>query len=318
MKKILVIGSSNMDLVMNVSELPRPGETVRSVQHMWLPGGKGANQAYACGKLGGDCTFLSAVGADPYGKTLLASLKSVGVDTSGILCGASSMTGMAIITVDSTGENSIVLLPGANLLCDRAYLEGCFEALEQSDVVLAQLETPLDGVAYILEEAKRRGKCTILNPAPAPEEPEILRPVYPFLDYITPNETELERLTGLPVDTVEQACAAAERLLEWGVKTVLVTMGEQGAVYVDAHCNRHIPAIRVQAVDTTAAGDTFNAGVAVELAAGRSIAEALQFAIAAAAISVTRKGAQPSVPSRTETEAVRDAGSEQRNTICLG
>lgn len=304
MSKILVIGSSNIDLIVNVSAMPRPGETVRSERYSWLPGGKGANQAYACGKLGGDCVFWSAVGADPYGQTLLESLQSVGVNTDGLLCVSSETTGMALITVDAVGENSIVLIAGANAACDRAYLESGVSRLESDMVVLAQLETPLEGVMYVLERAKQIGCRTILNPAPAPENRDALLPIYPLLDYITPNETELERLTGCPTDTLEHIYAAAETLLERGVQAVLVTMGERGAALVQPQHRQHIPAIKVRAVDTTAAGDTFNAAFTVELAAGKSIEAALRFATAAAAVSVTRKGAQPSIPTRKEAEAL--------------
>ena len=300
MKKILVAGSSNMDFVLRVADNPRKGETIRSKSFQKLPGGKGANQACACGKLGGDCVFLSVVGRDGLGDVLLDSLRSANVDVSKVLMQETEPTGMAIITVGDDGDNSIVIVPGSNALCDMAYFQGSMDSLEEADYVVVQLETPVDDIYQLLDLAKKAGKVTVLNPAPAPDS--IPDEVLLGLDYITPNETELEKLTGMPTQTVEQITAAAGSLVSRGVKNVLVTMGARGALLCSESGSQVYPTIKVQAVDTTAAGDTFNAGFVVGLADGMTQAEAIRFANTAASISITRPGAQPSIPSREEVD----------------
>lgn len=300
MKKILVAGSSNMDFVLRVADTPRKGETIHSKSFAKLPGGKGANQACACGKLGGDCVFLSVVGRDGLGDVLLDSLRHANVDVSKVLMQEKEPTGMAIITVADDGDNSIVIVPGANGLCGMDYFQANIESLQEADFVMVQLETPAEDIYRLLDLAKKTGKVTVLNPAPAPDC--IADAVLRDLDYITPNETELEKLTGMPTDTVEQIAAAAGQLRGRGVRNVLVTMGARGALLCSESGTEIYPTIKVRPVDTTAAGDTFNAGFVVGLADGRTVAEAIRFADTAASISITRPGAQPSIPSRAEVE----------------
>ncbi len=301
MKKIVVLGSSNMDLVFSVEEMPRTGETIKSRGFHKVPGGKGANQACACGKLGGECTFLSAVGEDDSGKRLLESLEKAGVHTDKVLKKENDTTGMAAIMVAVSGDNSIVIVPGANQACDREYVESNMDVIEEADVVLTQFETPKEGVFKCIQEAKAAGKTVILNPAPAPDA--IPKEILQGLDYLTPNETELNRLTGMPVETIEELEKASKVLLAMGVKNVIVTLGKRGALLSNVAGSRICPAFtHLKVVDTTAAGDTFNAGLAVGLAEGRCLEEAICLANAAAAISVTRNGAQTSIPTKEEAD----------------
>ena len=299
MKKILVAGSSNMDLVVRVADMPKKGETIRSHSYKQIPGGKGANQACACGKLGGDCTFLSVVGQDGMGQALIESLQSAGVDTR-FMVRHTEPTGIAIITVSGDGDNSIVIVPGANGKCDAAYIEGNRQQIAEADFVVTQLETPEEGVYDLLQWAKENNKVTVLNPAPAPDS--IPEDVLQGLDYITPNETELEKLTGIPTDTLDGIEKAARKLLSQGVGNVLVTIGAQGAFLCNREMAKVFPTITVKPVDTTAAGDTFNAGFVVALSQDRTLEEAIAFANAAASISTTRPGAQPSIPTADEVE----------------
>lgn len=301
MKKIAVLGSSNMDLVFSVEEMPRTGETIKSRGFHKVPGGKGANQACACGKLGGECTFLSAVGEDDSGKRLLESLEKAGVRTDKVLKKENDTTGMAAIMVAASGDNSIVIVPGANQACDGEYVENNMDAIKEADVVLTQFETPKEGVFKCIQEAKAAGKTVILNPAPAPDS--IPKEILQGIDFLTPNETELNRLTGMPVETIEELEKASKVLLAMGVKNVIVTLGKRGALLSNAAGSRICPAFtRLKVVDTTAAGDTFNAGLAVGLAEGRCLEEAICLANAAAAISVTRNGAQTSIPTKEEAD----------------
>lgn len=300
MKKILVLGSSNMDFVVQLDRMPEIGETIISKDFHRIPGGKGANQAYACGKLGGSTCFLSAVGSDGIGSIIVDNLQQAGVDCSQVAFCDGQSTGMAMIYVNSKGDNSIVVVPGANNACDREYLAACEHLLASSDIVVAQLEIPLEGVCYAMGRAHELGKLTILNPAPAPEC--LPQELYSCLDYITPNETELHLLTGRGTDSLDEIRAAADILLERGVKNVVVTLGNRGALLRNSSTCIRYPAPRVCAVDTTAAGDTFNGALAVRLAEGAVLEDAINFANAAAALAVTIRGAQTSVPFRDEVE----------------
>lgn len=301
MKKIVILGSSNMDFVFAVKEMPRKGETIKSRGFCRVPGGKGANQACACGKLGGLCTFLSAIGNDDSGETLLKSLEEAGVHTDKMLKVKNCTTGMAAIMVNARGDNSIVIVPGANEFCNQKYIDENMDLLREADIVLTQLETPVDGVFDFIRAAKQAEKLVILNPAPV--SAQIPDDVFKGLDFLTPNETELNTITGLPVETIEEIEKAANAILQKGVKNVIVTIGKRGALLCNEEGSKVYPAFtHLKVIDTTAAGDTFNAGLAVGLAEGRSLEQAICLANAAAAISVTRKGAQTSIPTKEEAD----------------
>lgn len=303
MNMIYVLGSANMDLVFALQRLPRAGETLSGGDLQLFPGGKGANQAYAAAKLGGRVALIAAIGSDPFGPKLTASLREAGVDTSLIETSASP-TGCACIYVLPNGENSIVISPGANatLLPDTALPK--LANLGPADFLLAQLEIPLETVAAAFAHTRRAGATTILDPAPARALPAAL---LSNVDILTPNQTEAAVLLGDPelrIETFHEAEAAARRLLALGPRAVLMKLGALGSLYVSANTRAHAEAFRVHAIDTTAAGDVFNAALAVALAAAHPIPEALRFANAAAAVSVTRPGAQNSAPTREETLAL--------------
>ena len=299
-KRILVIGSLNMDMVIPVKELPQKGEPILGGAPDYIPGGKGANQACAAGKLGGNVTMLGKVGRDEMGRRLKDNLAAAGVDVAHVAETSDAPTGMAVIYVSETGSNSIVVIPGANGLCDRAYIEANEELIAAHDIIVLQLEIPYDAVFRAIQLAKKHGRLVVLNPAPAPDS--LPAQVIASLDYFTPNETEMARIAGMPVGGTEEAVAAGRRLVEAGVGTVLATLGEAGALLVTAETAQVIPTLRVEAVDTTAAGDTFNGAFVTALAEGMPEAEAIAFGNKAAAISVTRKGAQTSIPTRGEVD----------------
>lgn len=300
MKKILVIGSLNMDITLRMERAPEAGETLTADSMVASPGGKGANQAYAAGKLGGDVAMLGAVGQDAYGEELIANLASVGVDVSGIQKIADVPTGTAVIYVEHTGENRIVLVTGANGMVDRAYIDAHMDKIAACDIVILQLEIPLDTVVYAAKKAKDLGKTVIVDPAPA--VPDIPKELWAYVDYIKPNETELNiiltgKADGLPLDE------ALTQVQQLGVKNVWVTMGGHGVFFRDENGReKTIPSVRVKAVDTTAAGDTFLAAAAVSLSKGKTPAEAIAYGNRAAALAVTRPGAQQSVPTEEEVE----------------
>lgn len=302
MKNILVVGSLNMDFVINTDNMPKPGETIFAKDFSLVPGGKGANQAYAIAKLGGKVVMLGGVGRDEYGEMLIYNLTSVGVSTEFIKRIPESDTGKAFITVDKTGENSIVVVRGANYFLDTAWLDKNEHLFNECDVVVLQLEIPLEVVSYAAELAKKKGKIVILDPAPATQM--ILDKCLKNVDIIKPNETELAVLTGLPVDTQENIKIAAKELINRGVETVVVTMGEKGALLVQNNYAKHFPAQKVDAVDTTAAGDCFTASLALMIDKD-NYEEAICFAAKVAALAVTRKGAQSSIPDRREVDMMK-------------
>lgn len=296
--KIAVVGSINMDLVTHVHHLPKAGETIASHRFELIPGGKGANQAVAAARLGGHVSMIGMVGDDENGQIMLGGLTDSHVHIEGIK--RQGTTGMAFINVSDDGENNIVLVPGANALVSTEHIADHLSILKDSDIVLLQLEIPLPVVEYTVKEAARLGKLVILNPAPARElSSELLAHVHT----LTPNETELAILTGMPVDTIEEVQAAAKKLLSGGPQRVIVTLGEKGALLVTASETTHVPAFRVEPVDTTAAGDSFTAAFAVGLTQGMTETEAATFASKVAAIVVTRNGAQPSLPTFDEVQA---------------
>jgi len=298
MKQIVVVGSINMDLVANVEAFPKPGETIPSLGVAYLPGGKGANQAVAAARSGARVEMVGAVGTDSFGQTLLDSLAASGVDTSGVLR-KEGHSGLAIITVDRGGENCIVLAGGSN----RAFGFGEIEdriPWDDAFAVLLQNEIDWPATEAVMREARRRGVPVWFNPAPA-LKPE--REVLGLIDTCVLNETEIEVLTGERVSGPEDAARAAGLLAEAGVSQVVVTLGDKGCVRVGRDGGTvHVPAFRVRAVDTTAAGDTFIGALAAASCEGKPVPEALRFASAAAALAVTRPGAQASIPAREETE----------------
>jgi len=300
MNKILVVGSLNMDVVVKVESLPKAGETVLANSLNYIPGGKGANQACAAGRLGGSVTMVGAVGEDGFAESILKSLKDAGVDVCGVTR-TKVPTGIALIPVDSSGENSIIVAAGANTQCDFGCIERCKPLIEATQLLLAQMEIPYDAVYHAIEAASALGKVVILNPAPTPKS--IPDEIYACLDYITPNETELESLSGMRTSNMREIADAAEVLLKHGAKRVLVTCGAAGALLVTPDGSEHFPAPVVNAVDSTGAGDCFNAAFAVALMEGKDDSQAVRFACRAAALSVTRLGAQYSMPNREEAEA---------------
>ena len=301
MKKILVIGSLNMDISVQLDRVPNAGETLTGNRLLTSPGGKGANQAYAIGKLGGDVAMLGAVGQDAYGDELCQSLASVGVDVSGIRHVKGGNTGTAVIMVESNGENRIVILPGTNACVNSGYIDENIDMLKRCDILLMQLEIPLDTVVYAAKKAKELGKTVIVDPAPATADvPEEL---WSYVDYIKPNESELNTILTGKTDglSLNEALAQVQSL---GVRYVWVTLSGKGVFVRDKNGHEElVPAIRVEAVDTTAAGDSFLAAATLSLAKGLSDAEAVTYGNRVAAVAVTRHGAQQSVPTPEEVEA---------------
>jgi ribokinase len=305
---IVVVGSLNMDFVVTVRELPAPGQTVLGRGFQTMPGGKGANQACAAGKLGGNVRMAGRVGYDLFADQLKASLAAVGVDVSAVHASRSQPTGIAMIWVDEAGQNSIVVASGANHDMPVADVPSMARVFEGASYALFQLETPPATVAAAMALARRNGVQTILDPAPAqPLERELLERT----DILTPNETEAQVLLGRPARRVapDEAPPLAAALRELGPATVILKLGDQGAFLATGSEARHFPAFAVTAVDSTAAGDTFNAALAVALAEGQAMGDAVRFANAAAAVSVTRPGAQASAPSRAEVEKMLGTGS---------
>ena len=301
MKSVLVVGSSNTDMIIRVPRIPRPGETVLGGEFSMAAGGKGANQAVAAARAGGRVAFVARIGEDDLGARALAGFQSEGIDTRFVLRAPGAPSGLALITVDERGENSISVASGANALLSAGDVEAAEAAFSAADILLLQLESPLATVEAALCLAEDKGLPVILNPAPArPLADDLLRRVA----VLTPNEHEAELLAGVPVRDEEGAREAAVRLRARGPAAVIVTLGERGAYASSREFEGLVPAFKAVPVDTTAAGDVFNGALAVALAENRPLAEAVRFAQAAAAISVTRPGAQPSAPTRAEIEVL--------------
>lgn len=298
-KKIVVVGSSNTDMVFKTQRFPKPGETILGGDFFVFQGGKGANQAIAAARLGGDVSFICKVGNDSFGNDAITGYTKDGIDTSGILKTDTAPTGVAVITINQEGENSIVVASGANALLCVDDVKNAHTILANASWLLTQLETPLPVIEFLAAYARDQKKNFILNPAPAAQ---LSASVYDHLFLITPNETETALLTGIEVTDEVTAQKAATVFKSKGVQHVIITMGSKGA-YVDADSFQGmIESIKVKAVDTTAAGDVFNGAVVVALAEGKGWKEAVQFACKAAAISVTKMGAQTSAPTRKEIE----------------
>lgn len=296
---ICVVGSSNVDLTFCTERLPRPGETLTGRSFRIGHGGKGANQAVMAARLGARVTMISRVGGDPFGDQTLEYYRNVGIDTSRIRVDPSRSTGVAAIIVDSAANNCILVVPGANDSVSVDDVCAAEEAVRSADMVVAQCETPLEATVAAFRIAKAAGAGTILNPAPArPLTDELLR----LADFCIPNETELEALTGLAGASLSQVESAARSLLARGPRSVLVTLGARGVLAVTDTDGWHCPALKVTAVDPTGAGDAFIGSLAVYLAQRLNLREAVNRANAVAALSVTRRGAQDSFPSRGEVD----------------
>lgn len=300
MKKILVIGSLNMDTVIETPYMPQSGETLAGKSITLVPGGKGANQAYTVGKLGGDVSMIGAVADDSIGTALKANLESVGVNTSGISTLPGATTGQAFITVDDNGANSIILIAGTNGLVSREMIDQHRSLVQACDIVMMQLEIDWNVVAYAKDLAVSMGKTVLIDPAPA--LPGLPDSFWQGVDYIKPNETELEILTGRPLNCQADLEAAAGEMFSKGVRNVMVSLGGDGCLLMNREGMHFYPAKKVHAVDTTAAGDCFMGAFALALSRGADVAEAITYGQNASAIAVTRKGAQSSIPNPEEIQ----------------
>ena len=297
MKRIIVIGNSNTDMVIKTEKLPAPGETILGGKFLMNPGGKGANQSVAASRLGGKVTFISKRGNDLFGNQAVGLLMREGVDIKYIVKDPDLPSGVALITVDSTGENSIVVAPGSNGNLLKEDIPSVIFDTGKFEILLLQLEIPIDTVEYSAVTASEHGIKVILNPAPARKlSDNLLKHTW----LITPNETEAETITGVIITDIPSAERAAELIQERGVKNVIITLGEAGAYIKSENYTGLIPGIKVKPVDTTAAGDVFNGALAVAISEGSDLKDAVIFANKAASISVTRMGAQASAPYRNE------------------
>ncbi|MGN4051397.1 ribokinase [Pseudomonas sp. SM4] len=301
---VVVIGSLNMDLVTRAPRLPVGGETLIGHSFATVSGGKGANQAVAAARLGAQVAMVGCVGNDDYGVQLRDALLAERIDCQAVSVVEDS-SGVALIVVDDNSQNAIVIVAGANGAMTPAVIDRFDAVLQAADVVICQLEIPDATVGHALKRARALGKTVILNPAPAS------RPLpadwFTAIDYLIPNESEASALSGLPVDSLKSAEKAASHLIAMGAGKVIITLGAQGSLFANDQGFEHFPAPKVQAVDTTAAGDTFVGGFAAALAAGKSEAEAIRYGQIAAALSVTRAGAQPSIPTLSDVQAFKPA-----------
>jgi ribokinase len=307
MKNVLVVGSLNMDLVLQVDKIPSVGETVLGDGLCYSMGGKGANQAFAAGNLSGNVEMLGCVGEDDFGAQLLTNLASAGVDVAHIGRSSALRTGTAVVCVEKGGNNSITVAPGANKACDEKYLRSNDLSFQRCDYILLQMEIPQEAVWYAIRRGRELDKTILLNPAPAPVF--VPKDILENVDYIIPNETELAKLSGCQSDSASDVEAdmeaAARKLITAGARNVIVTLGHKGSMLAERDAIEAIelfPPIPVNAVDTTAAGDCFCAAFAVALADGKPVAQAMTFANVAAGLAVTKPGAQASMPAKAEVE----------------
>ncbi|MGQ9493557.1 MAG: ribokinase [Anaerolineae bacterium] len=312
MAKVVVVGSSNTDMVVQVPHIPAPGETVLGGEFIMAAGGKGANQAVAAARLGAQVTLVARVGQDVFGERALAGFRQEGIVVQHIAVDPEAASGVALIFVDASGENSIAVAPGANARLTPQDVQQAKEVIEAADVLLLQLETPLETVRQAAEIAQRAGVRVVLNPAPAQPLPA---DVLALVDVLTPNEGEVSLLARqqlVQATTLADAEASARCLIEQGVKVVIVTLGARGALIVTPDFQQLVPGFAVDVVDTTAAGDAFNGGLAVALADGKSLAEAVRFANACGALAATKMGAQPSLPTANEVARFLAANLTQK------
>jgi ribokinase len=308
-KSIVVVGSSNTDLIIRVPRIPRAGETLLGGEFMSAAGGKGANQAVGAARSGGKVAFIARVGADAFGDRAVTGLRRDGIDVSRVFRDRRSASGVALIFVAKDGENSIAVAGGANAKLSPADVQKAAGVIRSAALLVAQLETPLATVSAAALVAVKAGVPVILNPAPAQPLPNQL---LKLISILTPNESEAELLTGIKVTDQAAAARACAKLRARGVRTVILTLGARGAYLADVSGHFLVPGFKVKAVDSTAAGDIFNGALSVALAEGKNLSEAVRFANAAAALSVTKLGAQPSAPTRIEIERFLRAHARSR------
>ena len=296
-QKILVIGSCNTDMVVSMERLPLPGETLIGGEFFMNPGGKGANQAVAAARLGGEVSFVAKVGGDSFGQGALERYKAEGINVEHVIVDEKSPSGVALIMVDAHGENCIAVASGANAKLSKKDIDRAENAINDADIVLMQLETPLETIEYAARIAQDLGKKVILNPAPAHTLPDSL---FSCLYMLIANETEAEYLSGIQITDLDSVARAADIICRKGVENMVITLGAKGAFIKKKDSYHQIPGLKVKAVDATAAGDTFCGAVCVALAEGLELSRAVEFANRCAALTVTRKGAQSSLPYRNE------------------
>ena len=299
-RSIVVVGSSNIDMIAQVAQFPRPGETVGNATFSQAYGGKGANQAVAAARAGGQVSFISCVGQDTFGQTMLRNFASEGIITDYVLPHSSAPTGTAIILVNEQGENCIAVAPGANHQLTPSHIDAARVAISAAEIILLQLEIPIETIAYVIDLAKSLGKKVMLNPAPAyPLDDALLRKLH----MLVVNETEAEGMTRQTVSNVEEARQAAQTLLQKGPEAVIITLGAQWAYWPTRREQTMVASSPVLTVDNTSPGDVFCGALSASLSRSAKLGEAVQFANAAAALSVTRLGAQPSAPTESAIKA---------------
>jgi ribokinase len=294
---VLVVGSSNLDLVVTTNRFPKPGETIFGKKFEMYPGGKGANQAVCAARLGCKTFFIGKMGNDEFHEKLSVILENAGVDISNLFIDKNEHTGTALITVDETGQNQIVVISGSNMKLSSQDISSKSDLFSKTAVVLTQLEIPIETVVESAKLAHENNALFILNPAPAASLPEYL---FHLIDYITPNENELELLSGLKINDDSSIRLAAEKLLKKGIRNVIVTLGDRGSMLINSSTTKHFPVSKVEVVDSTGAGDAFNGALASSLSEGNAIEKAIELANKVASISVTRMGAQSSLPYASE------------------
>lgn len=299
MPRVLVIGSSNTDLIIRASKLPSPGETVLGGAFFTAGGGKGANQAVAAARAGVQVTFIARTGRDDFGEKALSAFQGEGIDTRWIVSDPDLPSGVAFILVDERGENSIVVASGANAALSPDQIRD--QAYQNAEICLLQLEIPLETVVHAAFLSTKNETRVILNPAPAADLPA---EIWPHLFLITPNQTEAEHLTGIPPNSAKNIAKAAEKLLQKGAQNAIITLGAQGAFLATPDQTLHIPAFKTTSIDTTGAGDAFNGALSCALSENHSLETAIRFACAAGALTVGKAGAQPAIPTRDQIDAL--------------
>ncbi len=301
---VLILGSINLDLTVYVPELPSPGETLLGDRYITGPGGKGFNQAVAAGRLGDGAQFFGRIGDDPFGKEVLALTANEAIDLSGLSVDIDGSTGLAIINVDQHGENEIIVISGSNMRLDERDVTKCVNAMSKSQVLLLQLESPLEASLSAAREARAAGLSVIFDPAPARPLPD---EAFQLATVMTPNESETEQLLGFRPKTAADAVKAGKSLCERGVEIAVIKLGANGVVWVSAENDGFVPPFSVDTIDTVAAGDAFNGALAVALVEEQAIAQAVRFAAAAGALATTKHGAAAAMPTRSEVDALLQA-----------